>query len=140
MAATIEKAKADDPRELRKQIERSSRDAYINRLTSKGLIEVNGAQLYPTAAGRSALNGSFEPLPTGGDLVAYWRARLPEGERRTLDVLLEQHGKETDREKIDDMTGYKRSSRDAYLVRLKARGLVEFSGRGTVRASEELFA
>jgi hypothetical protein len=32
-----------------------------------------------------------------------------------------------------------RSSRDAYLVRLKARGLVEFTGAGIVRAAAELF-
>lgn len=116
---------------------RSSRDAYINRLTQKGLVAVNGALLYPTDEGRAALNGSFEPLPTGAELVAYWRGRLPEGERKTLDVLLKADG-DVAREAIDDATGYKRSSRDAYLVRLKARGLVEFSGRGTVRASDEL--
>jgi hypothetical protein len=116
---------------------RSSRDAYIARLASKGLVEVNGAALFPTDAGRAALNGSFEPLPTGADLIEYWRVRLPEGERRVLDVLLS--GGEIERDKIDEVTGYKRSSRDAYLVRLKARGLVEFSGRGTVAASAELF-
>jgi hypothetical protein len=116
---------------------RSSRDAYIARLASKGLVEVSGAALYPTDAGRAALNGSFEPLPTGADLIEYWRVRLPEGERRVLDVLLS--GGEIERDKIDEVTGYKRSSRDAYLVRLKARGLVEFSGRGTVAASAELF-
>jgi len=119
---------------------RSSRDAYINRLSTKGLVQVNGALLYPTDAGRAALNGDFEPLPTGNDLIAYWRARLPEGERKTLEVLLKGGPRDVAREEIDDITGYKRSSRDAYLVRLKARGLVEFSGRGTVRASEELFS
>lgn len=118
---------------------RSSRDAYIARLQQKGLVTVNGTMLYPTDAGRDALNGSFEPLPTGTALVEYWRARLPEGERKTLDVLLDANGEDVDRERIDEATEYKRSSRDAYLVRLKARGLVEFSGRGTVRASAELF-
>jgi hypothetical protein len=116
---------------------RSSRDAYIVRLASKGLVEAHGAELHPTDAGRAALNGNFEPLPTGEALVEYWRQRLPEGERKVLDVLLE-HG-EVRREQIDEITGYKRSSRDAYLVRLKARGLVEFSGPGTVSASAELF-
>lgn len=119
---------------------RSSRDAYIVRLSSKGLVSVIGACLYPTDAGRAALNGSFEPLPTGEELVEYWRQRLPEGERKTLDVLVQAGGSEVAREAIDEATGYKRSSRDAYLVRLKARGLVEFAGRGTVRASEELFS
>ena len=117
---------------------RSSRDAYIARLTTKGLVETRGTLLYPTDSGRAALNGLFEPLPTGAALVEYWRERLPEGERKTLDVLLDE-GPEIVRELIDERTGYKRSSRDAYLTRLKARGLVEFSGRGTVRASDELF-
>jgi hypothetical protein len=116
---------------------RSSRDAYIVRLASKGLVEVNANALHPTEAGHAALNGNFEPLPTGAALVEYWRARLPEGERKVLDVLLEDG--EVKREHIDEMTGYKRSSRDAYLVRLKARGLVEFSGPGTVSAAAELF-
>jgi uncharacterized protein len=118
---------------------RSSRDAYIVRLAARGFVTVQGQQLYPTDEGRAALNGSFEPLPTGSDLIEYWRARLPEGERRTLDVLIDTGGEDTAREVIDESTGYKRSSRDAYLVRLKARGLVEFSGRGLVRASAELF-
>lgn len=117
---------------------RSSRDAYIARLTTKGLVESQGTLLYPTDGGRAAMNGSFEPLPTGAALVDYWRERLPEGERKTLEVLL-RDGPEVQREWIDERTGYKRSSRDAYLTRLKARGLVEFSGRGTVRASDELF-
>lgn len=117
---------------------RSSRDAYIGRLTAKGLAETRGALLYPTDAGRAALNGTFEPLPTGAALVAYWRERLPEGERKTLDALLEVGG-DVARELLDERTGYKRSSRDAYLTRLKARGIVEFSGRGTVRACDELF-
>jgi hypothetical protein len=119
---------------------RSSRDAYVARLSQKGLVDVRGSLLYPTDAGRAALNGSFEALPTGAELIEYWRARLPEGERKTLEVLIATHGADVARETIDEGTGYKRSSRDAYLTRLKARGLVEFSGRGTVRASEELFA
>ena len=53
------------------------------------------------------------------------------------DVVLEVGG-DTPREAIDESTGYKRSSRDAYLTRLKARGIVEFVGRGMVRASAEL--
>ena len=118
---------------------RSSRDAYIDRLRKKELVTVNGTFLFPTDAGRSALNGSFEPLPTGVALIEYWRAKLPDGERATLEVLIEADGKDVERERIDEVTGYKRSSRDAYLTRLKARGLVEFASRGLVRASAELF-
>lgn len=118
---------------------RSSRDAYIQRLQGKGLVQVNGPVFYPTDAGRAALNGSFEPLPTGAALIEYWQARLPEGERKTLDVLIEAGGQDVTRETIDEATGYKRSSRDAYLQRLKARGLVDMSARGMVHASDVLF-
>lgn len=118
---------------------RSSRDAYIARLAQKGLVSTTGGALYPTDAGRAALNGSFEPLPVGAALIEYWRQRLPEGERKTLDVLLEAGGQDVPRERIDMVTGYRRSSRDAYLTRLKARGLVDVTGPGTVRATAALF-
>lgn len=118
---------------------RSSRDAYIVRLAQKGLVSTTGGALYATDAGRAALNGSFEPLPVGEALIAYWRQRLPEGERKTLDVLLEAGGQDVPRERIDAVTGYRRSSRDAYLTRLKARGLVDVAGPGTVRAAAALF-
>lgn len=117
---------------------RSSRDAYIARLVQKGFVEARGQELHPTPAGEAAI-GNFEPLPTGEALIEYWRGRLPEGEKKTLEVLIAASGEDVYREKIDEQTGYKRSSRDAYLTRLKARGLVEFSGRGMVRASAELF-
>ena len=118
---------------------RSSRDAYIARLAQKGLVSTTGGALYPTNAGRAALNGSFEPLPVGAALIDYWRQRLPEGERKTLDVLLEAGGQDVPRERIDAVTGYRRSSRDAYLTRLRARGLIDVAGPGTVRASQVLF-
>lgn len=117
---------------------RSTRDVYIARLASKGLVSVSGASLQPTDAGRRLMAGKLQPLPTGADLVEYWRSRLPEGERRTLDVLLKPGRPIVDRTVISDETGYARSTRDVYLNRLSARGLVEFPESGTVRASEEL--
>ena len=48
-------------------------------------------------------------------------------------------GKEVDRDSLDDQTGYKRSSRDAYLSRLAARRLVSVPRPGMVAASENLF-
>lgn len=118
---------------------RSSRDAYVARLVQKGYVEAQGQNLHPTQAGQAAMP-SFEPLPTGSALAAYWQQRLPEGERKTLEVLMELGGDGAlGRERIDAATGYKRSSRDAYLARLKARGLVSFRARGMVGASPELF-
>lgn len=116
---------------------RSSRDAYIARLAKQGLIVVSGSTLTATDAGRAALP-TFEPLPTGQALIEYWRQRLPEGERNVFDVLVAGRGRDVQRGAIDTHTGYKRSSRDAYLVRLKARGIVETSS-GAARAARVLF-
>jgi hypothetical protein len=66
-------------------------------------------------------------------------SRLPEGERRILDVLIGRYPDAVDRDDLDESTGYKRSSRDTYLQRLSARQLVESVGRGSVRASSNLF-
>lgn len=44
-----------------------------------------------------------------------------------------------ERAALDEATGYKRSSRDAYLQRLGARRLVEAEGRSRVKASASLF-
>lgn len=117
---------------------RSSRDAYIQRLREKGLVELQGSQIIATADGAAALPSDYEPLPTGVDLQAYWLARLPEGERRILGIFIDNYPKFVARTTLDDLTGYARSSRDAYLQRMKAKRLWEGDG-SSVRASEALF-
>jgi len=117
---------------------RSTRDAYIQRLVTKGFVEVRGSDVCPTDAGISALGANYEPLPTGDALQAYWLNRLPSGEKAVLDFALQVYPKELDRDTIDEATGFKRSTRDAYIQRLMARKLVT-AGRGTVRASDVLF-
>lgn len=54
-------------------------------------------------------------------------------------ALIRAYPKAVEREALSEATEYKRSSRDTYLQRLMARRLVTSSGRGEVRASEELF-
>ena len=94
--------------------------------------------MFATDAGRDALPDA-EPLPTGAALRDYWLARLPEGERRILEVLIESYPAEMDREVVSEKTGYdKRSTRDAYIQRLGLKQLVVAS-RGEVKASDELF-
>jgi hypothetical protein len=119
---------------------RSSRDAYVARLAQKGYLDINGGRLRPTQEGVDALGSDYAPLPTGGELYNFWRGRLPEGELRILDVLvLEANGQPISRNDLDEPTGYKRSSRDAYLSRLAARRLVETPGSGLVQAAGALF-
>lgn len=116
---------------------RSSRDAYIQRLRGREFITDQGS-IFATQAGVDALGSDYEPLPVGEELQRYWIGRLPEGERAILKVLIEAAPNAVDRSALDDATGYKRSSRDAYIQRLKARKLVRVGSEG-VTASEELF-
>jgi DNA-binding MarR family transcriptional regulator len=117
---------------------RSTRDAYIQRLQAKGYVEARAGDVYVTQAGIAALGSDFEPLPTGEDLQAYWLRRLPEGERAVLEAALRSYPESVDRESLSDSTGYKRSTRDAYIQRLSARKLV-VPGHGVVKASDHLF-
>ena len=117
---------------------RSSRDSYIARLASRGWVQAPNGQVRATDDGRRAL-GDFAPLPTGHALLEWWRTRLPEGERRVLEVVVQAHGQGVAREAIDAATGYQRSSRDSYLARLSARKLVVAAGRGQVAATPDLF-
>lgn len=116
---------------------RSSRDAYIARVAARGYV-TTGDKIRVTDEGVAAMPDA-EPLPTGDALQEFWRARLPEGERKILDVLLDAYPDPVSRDSLDEPTGYKRSSRDAYLARLAAKELVNDAGRGMVQASETLF-
>lgn len=118
---------------------RSSRDTYIQRLQSAGYVQVVGSEILATDVGFNALGPDFEPLPTGAALREYWLGKLPEGERRILSPLLDAYPDTVARDALDEITGYKRSSRDTYIQRLQSRRLVESVGRGEVRASEMLF-
>jgi DNA-binding IclR family transcriptional regulator len=117
---------------------RSTRDTYIQRLGERRHVGMDGDRVVATQAGVDALGASFEPLPTGDALRLHWLQRLPEGERRVLEVVVQAYPKAVEREVISQATDYARSSRDTYLQRLGARRLI-VTERGQVRASEELF-
>lgn len=118
---------------------RSSRDAYIQRLRERGYIEHDGERIVSTDQGITALGSDYDPLPTGDALRERVLGRLPEGEKRVLEILIARYPEEVDRADIDEETGYQRSSRDAYLQRLSARELVASVGRGAVKAAADLF-
>lgn len=73
------------------------------------------------------------PLPVVRDRAA-GDASLGKGERVVLTAVA-QHEDGVDREQLSVLTGYKRSSRDTYLQRLQANGLVELTSAG-IRATE----
>jgi hypothetical protein len=118
---------------------RSTRDTYLQRLGERGVVEIAGDVVRATDAGVEALGVDFAPLPVGSALLEHWRQRLPEGERRILEVLVRAYPDPVGRDAISEATGYARSSRDTYLQRMGSRKLVEREGRGAVRASGMLF-
>lgn len=123
---------------------RSTRDLYLQKLEKAGAVEavqtLVGARMVATNAGRAMLGDGFEPLPTGEALRQHWLARLPLGERRVLEVVLERAGGCVHREVISQETDYKRSTRDLYLQKLVTRMLVKVSDDGAVAASQDLFS
>jgi hypothetical protein len=119
---------------------RSTRDTYIQRLSLAGHVAIEGGRVLATDAGIDALGSDFEPLPQGEELQEHWLYRLPEGERAILKPLIAAYPLSLDRDSLSEATGYKRSTRDTYIQRLKSRRLLEDVGRGEVRASGNLFS
>lgn len=117
---------------------RSTRDAYIARLREKNLVEVLGDVVRATREGVQAMPDA-EPLPTGRALQDRVLRELPSGEAAILAKLIAADGDAVSREDLTGITGYKRSTRDAYLSRLAARELVIDIARGMVAASPTLF-
>jgi hypothetical protein len=117
---------------------RSTRDAYLQRLGVAGFTNPIGNIFLATEAGIAQLGSDFQPLPTGSALREHWLRELPEGERAVLSVLLPAYPSAVDRDLISEATGYKRSTRDAYLQRLGARKLVVDTRDGML-ASDMLF-
>jgi hypothetical protein len=117
---------------------RSSRDTYLQRLQSRGLVASGGAGLMATGEGVAELGEDYEPLPTGAELQTYWLNRLSGGEQVILKAVLEAYPEPVAREVLSEQSGYQRSSRDTYIQRLMARRLVTRDGGG-IRASELFF-
>lgn len=118
---------------------KSSRDTYLQRLRAQGLAQQSvDAKWIVTPLGLAALGPDFKPLPRGAALRAHWIRELPTGESSVLTHVIGAHPRAIARDKLSDLTGYKKTSRDTYLQRLRARGLVESEG-SAVRAARILF-
>lgn len=117
---------------------RSTRNTYITRLAIKGYIKVNGDNLTITPEGMSALGDKYETLPTGAALREKLLNELPTGERSILSMLLAAYPESVSREVIGERTGYARSSRNTYIVRMAAREIIEVNGQ-LLRAADNLF-
>lgn len=119
---------------------RSTRDAYVLRLLqAKYVEELPLGDIVATKAGLAWL-GDFQPLPTGDALREHWLRTLPSGESRILAELAKVFPSTLERSTIDQLTGFKRSTRDAYIFRLVKRRLVTEHSNGGIVAVAELFS
>jgi hypothetical protein len=116
-----------------------TRNDYIKRLRDRGLIEHQGHLLVATEAGVAELGPDFERLPVGSALQQHWRGRLPAGELKILEILVQRHPDAVPREELDEPSGFAVRTRNDYLSRLIARRLVTNEAGGMVRASDNLF-
>lgn len=107
----------------------TSRRSYLQRLRAKGYIEEREDLYFSTDSGISALGSDFEPLPQGDALREYWSRRLTGGEKVIFDILVAHYPDEVSFEIIEEMSGYKTTSRRSYLQRLGARKLVIINGQ-----------
>jgi hypothetical protein len=112
---------------------------YLGELRSTGLVQGGRDRLTITGDGIAAL-GAWDPLPTGPELVEYWRRRLGEsGKRAILDVLVEAYPSAVPQETVAERAGIaiQGGTWRTYIGEL--RGLELVTGRGELRASEDLF-
>ncbi len=121
---------------------RSSVNTYIQRLQSAGLLKAGGGDVGLTDEGEKHAAPLAGALPRGRALQEHLLSSLPDGESKILAAILQdtkKPGDDINKEHIRTVTGYERSSVNTYLQRLSARGIVESTRPGAVRASQVLF-
>lgn len=111
---------------------------YLSKARQQGWIEGSKDRLAITDTGLEAL-GSYEPLPTGQDLLNYWLRELGDsGESRMLSVLAEAYPSSLSKDELATRAGMAISGTfSTYLSHLRSLELIE--GRGELKAADELF-
>jgi hypothetical protein len=114
-------------------------DNTLAALRSKGYILGSGSGIEVTDDGLKAL-GSYDPLPTGAELRAYWMRELDKAASAFLGVICEAYPDTLTRDEVAEKASYSPQSRhvDNTLAQLRSRDLITGSGRA-IRASEDLF-
>jgi uncharacterized protein len=96
-------------------------------LRSAGLIE-RGDPIIITGAGREALGGDWEPLPTGRDLIEYWITYLSKAEGTVLRLLLDSWPAPMSKAAIAEAAGYSPTSGGFNGALAKLRSLQLITG------------
>jgi hypothetical protein len=110
----------------------------LSALRSGGLIDGSGDALRIMDAGVDAL-GHFEPLPTGDALLDHWRSQLGKAERIALDVLAAVYPRGMSKEELAEHARYAPDGGGFNNALSRLRTLELITGRGELRASQDLF-
>jgi hypothetical protein len=112
----------------------------LSALRTREWLEGQGDNLRITPAGEAAL-GPYTPLPAGQELLQHWLGQLGKAEREALQVLVDAYPDAITKEEVAARTASKYSADGGgfgnALSRLRTLELI--TGRGELRASEELF-
>jgi len=109
----------------------------LSALRSKGWIEGHGT-LSITDAGIEAL-GTYEPLPSGRALLDHWLSQLSKAERGALEVLANAYPNALSKEEVAAAAGYEAKGGGFNNALSRLRTLELISGRGELKASDDLF-
>jgi uncharacterized protein len=110
----------------------------ISALRTSGYLAGSGDRLEITDAGLAAL-GHYDPLPTGADLLNHWMGQLGKAEREALRALADAYPDAMTKEDIAANAGYAADGGGFNNALSKLRTLELISGRGELRASDDLF-
>jgi hypothetical protein len=110
----------------------------LSSLRSKGLLDGSTDRLRATESGVDAL-GDFDPLPQGDDLLRHWLGQLSKAERGALETLTRVYPKSLTKDELAKAAGYEANGGGFNNALSRLRTLELISGRGELRASEDLF-
>lgn len=83
--------------------------------------------------------GPFDPLPQGPALREHWMGQLAKAERAVLTALTDAYPNALSKEEVATASGYEASGGGSNNARSQLRTLELISGRGDLRASDDLF-
>jgi Helicase HerA, central domain len=110
----------------------------ISALRTAGYLTGSGDRLDITDSGLEALGG-FDPLPTGAALLDHWLGQLGKAEREALRVVADAWPDALTKEDIASQAGYAADGGGFNNALSRLRTLELVSGRGEIKASDELF-
>lgn len=117
-------------------LKRSTRDAYVARLTGKGLLTVEGDKLVASGDFESHV-GNIELVKMGSQLLQHWIEKSPKSESEIL-AFIANNNDATNRNLIGKHFDYKESTRNAYIARLKGKNLITEDSSGSIWLAPEL--